>query len=35
MSSLYDFKSKTVDGVRVDFGAFKEKVLLVTNVASR
>jgi len=35
VSSLYDFKTKTLEGKPADLGAYKGKVSLVVNVASK
>ena len=35
MASLYDFTMKTIDGEQRSLGDFKDKVLLVVNVASK
>ena len=33
--SVYDFKAKAIDGNEVSLEAFRGKVLLIVNVASR
>lgn len=35
MQSIYDFKIVNIDGAEVDFNIFKNKVLLIVNVASK
>jgi glutathione peroxidase len=35
MASLYDFEMKTIDGEKRSLGDFRDKALLVVNVASR
>ena len=35
VTSLYDFKTKSLDGKPADLGAYKGKVSLVVNVASK
>jgi glutathione peroxidase-family protein len=34
MSHLYDFTMKSITGEDVSFAAFRDKVLLIVNVAS-
>jgi len=34
MKSFYDFKMKTIDGKEIDFSTFKNKKILIVNVAS-
>lgn len=35
MKSFYDFKMKTLDGKEIDFSTFKNKKILIVNVASK
>ncbi len=35
MASIYDFKMKSIDGQEIDFNAFKGKVLLIVNTATK
>ena len=34
-SSIYDFKMKSIDGEEIDFEKYKDKNLLIVNVASK
>ena len=33
--NLYDFKMKNIDGEEIDFSKYKNKVVLIVNVASK
>ena len=35
MSELYDFKMRTIDGKDTDLGAYRGKVILIVNTASK
>ncbi|WP_296202460.1 glutathione peroxidase [Psychrobacter sp. UBA3962] len=35
MTTIYDFNAKDLNGNEVDFGQFKDKVLLIVNTASK
>jgi glutathione peroxidase len=35
MDSIYDFKMNSLDGEMIDFASYKEKTLLIVNVASK
>lgn len=35
MTTIYDFKARSIDGEEIDFDSFKDKILLIVNTASK